>query len=486
MWLRWRMVRSPGLRFTLCLAPVLVSWLVFAAAKSADSVTSAQLIAAVAVAPAAFLGFAFLAVVAPLTGSGGAELVPTDQLIAFPVRPRTVFLAGLALAPVNLVWIVQLIVLSGETAYLTVGGNGAAGALVLALFVVGLTISGQAIAWGVVGLRQRLYGRRAIALLGFSFAVAVVVVVRAGWSRRILSATPTHAVVDSILHGPGRLWLVTNVCLLAGIVSATFLGSRACAWSLRRASDAATFNTVTVRRRAQRRSIFWELVAVDRASAWRASALRRGALVLALLPGLVALGTGIPWQPVIILPGLVAAGAGLLFGVNMFCLDGSGAVWLASLPHAPNIAVRAKLFVLTETVSVSVVLAVLTGSLRSPGLPTATQLSAIVVASVACSALVIATCMSLSIRHPHRADLRSPRDAVAPPGALAAASARLAVPAALVGMILQVSSGTGLWWLPPLIGMPVFLIAIAWLHRNLQRWCDAETRALVNQAVSAG
>ena len=78
-----------------------------------------------------------------------------------------------------------------------------------------------------------------------------------------------------------------------------------------------------------------ELVAVDRASVWRAPALRRGAVVLALLPGLLAAGAQLPWSSLVVLPGLVAAAAGLLFGVNAFCLDGPGAVWLASLPHPP-------------------------------------------------------------------------------------------------------------------------------------------------------
>src|SRR4051794_41953804 len=71
---------------------------------------------------------------------------------------------------------------------------------------------------------------------------------------------------------------------------------------------------------------------MDRASVWRSRSLRRGLLVLGILPGAAAALADLPWSSLVLLPALVSAGAGLLFGVNAFCLDGPGAVWLGSLP----------------------------------------------------------------------------------------------------------------------------------------------------------
>ena len=186
------------------------------------------------------------------------------------------------------------------------------------------------------------------------------------------------------------------------------------------------------------------------------------------------------------LPGLVAAGAGLLFGVNAFCLDGSGAVWLASLPHDPRLVARAKAIVLAETVLAAAVVAAFAGSLRSPGAPTAAQVAAIAASVIACTALVVAGALKMSTKHPHRADLRGPRDAVAPPGALAIASARLALPAAFTGIILGSASQIGVWWWPPLLATPVFLLAVLSVIRSLRRYDDPFVRARIVQAVAAG
>jgi hypothetical protein len=176
----------------------------------------------------------------------------------------------------------------------------------------------------------------------------------------------------------------------------------------------------------------------------------------------------------------------LLFGVNAFCLDGSGAVWLASLPHDPRLMARAKLSVLTETVFGAVLIAGLTGSLRSPGRPTPAEVSAIVTSGLACGALVIATCMALSVRRPHRADLNGPRDAIAPPGALTAASAKLALPAGLVGLLLETASTTDVWWFPLLVGLPIVLASGLWLRRSMSAYADPTVRASEDSVVASG
>ena len=488
--LRWQMARTPGLRFGIVLGAVAVCWLLTLVVGSAAGLDPVSLATAVELAPAAYLGFGLLAVVAPLTAGGGNEVVPPDQLVAFPMRPATQFFGGLLLAPANLVWVLQLLVLAAMTAYLTIGGSLLRGGLTSLAYVLGLTVLGQALAWLVVGLRQTRRGRRVVAVAGFALLVTAVVVVRVGYGNAVLASSPTRGVVRAVvLGGAGelQLWLLTTGALLLALALGLFGGVRLCAWALSRPGDAGTGRrTEPVRRRPPRRSALLELVAVDRASVWRAPALRRGGLVLAVLPGLVAAGAAVPWESLVILPGLVAAGAGLLFGINAFCLDGSGAVWLASLPHDPRLVLRAKAVVLSETVLAAVVLAAVSGSLRSPGTPTPSEVTAIIASGVTCTVVVVTMALASSVRRPHRADLSGPRDAVAPPGALALASLRLAVPTALVGILLGSSLQLGAWWWPLVVALPPLLLCWLSLRRTFARYADPVVRARVVQVVSAG
>ncbi len=488
--LRWQMTREPGLRIALVAGTAFLLWLVALAVGSAGSLDPVSRATAVELAPATFLGFGLLAIVAPLTAGGGAEVVPSNQLVAYPVRPSTAFFGGLLLAPANLVWVVQLIALAAMTAYLTVGGALLPGAVTAGVYVLGLTVLGQATAWLVAGLRQTSRGRLAVAAAGTALLVSCVVVVRAGKGRDAIDASPTRSVVAGVAAGGAgdlQRWAVTTGVMLAVLGAAVVLGTWACSWALRRPGDAGTGRrTAPVRRRTARRTALGELLAVDRASVWRAPALRRGGLVLAFLPGLVTVGAAAPWTSLVILPGLVAAGAGLLFGVNAFCLDGSGAVWLASLPHDPRLALRAKLLVMTETVFATVVVVLVAGSLRSPGQPTAVEIAAIAASAVTCTAVVVTVALGLSVRRPHRADLHGPRDAVAPPGALALASLRMAAPAAGVGVLLSASTVFGSWLLPLVLALPVLMTCGLLLNRSAQRHCDPQIRSRIVQAVSAG
>lgn len=490
MALRWQMARTPGIRVAVLLGAATVGWLLHLVLGSGELLDAPTLATAVEIAPAAYLGFGALALIAPLTAGGGNEVVPPDQLAVHPVRPATQFFGGLLLAPLNLVWVVQLLSLAALTSYLTIDGSLLRGVATSLSYVLCLTITGQAVAWLVVGLRQTQRGRRSVGAVGVSLLLTAIVLVRTGYGQMLLDRTPTRSITAGVVAGgDGQLlrWGVTTAGLLVVALVSLLLGARTCAWALRRPADVGmNRHTEPVRRREGKRSALRELVAVDRASVWRAPALRRGGLVLAILPGLIAAGAAVPWESMIVLPGLVAAGAGLLFGVNAFCLDGSGAVWLASLPHDPRLVARAKAIVLAETVLAAVAVAAVAGSLRSPGTPTAAQVTAILASALACSALVVAGGMRMSTRRPHRADLRGPRDAVAPPGALAVASARLALPAAFVGILLGSASQTGVWWWPPLLATPVLLLALLSIMRSLRRYDDPFVRARIVQTVAAG
>lgn len=486
---RWQMARAPGVRLGLVLGVLVVLWLLSEVSRTGQLVDTATLGAAVQIAPAAFLGFGLLAVLSPLASGGGDELVPQDQLVAYPVRPAAQFAGGLVLAPLDLVWIAQLLGLAALTSCLTLDGSALRGATTTAAYVAAVTVLGRSLSWAVTGLQRSVAGRRLVtagAVAGLAAAVAAVRTPAVGE----LFVGPARAVVGGVIAGSDghlRQWSVVTGSLVAVAGSGLLLGLLACRWALRRPGDAVDHRTTgRVRRRAARSGPLGALVAVDRASVWRAPALRRGGLVLAVLPGLLAAGAALPWGSVVVLPGLVAAGAALLFGVNAFGLDAAGSLWLASLPHDPRLALAAKAVVVTETVLAAVLLAVLLGSSRSPGVPTGAEVAATACSAVLSTAVVVALALHASVARPHRAELRGGRDAVAPPGALAMASVRLAAPTAVVGVLLGAAGATAQPWLPLAITAPLLLVCACSLRRTARRWADPGQRARVVHTVATG
>ena len=290
--LRWQMARSPGTRAGVVVGVALVLELLVLVLRSGGHVDTVTLATAIELAPAAYLGFAVLAVLAPLAAGGGHDVVPPDQLTPFPVRPATQFLGGLLLAPLNLVWLVQLLGLAALTAWLSLDGPLLLGAVTTAAYVAATTVLGQDLAWLVAGLRATRRGRRGVVLAGTALAVGAVVLVHAGRADEAVAASPTHAVVAAVIAGAdGHLaqWAAVSagLALLAG--AGAVAGVRTCGWALHRPrDDGGHAGTGPLRRRAARAGPLRELVAVDRASVWRAPALRRGAVVLAVLPGLLA------------------------------------------------------------------------------------------------------------------------------------------------------------------------------------------------------
>jgi hypothetical protein len=488
--LRWQMIRSTGVRATLVLVLAMVVWLMILVAGGASVIEPAAVRTAVELAPQTFLGFAILAILAPLTAGGGTEIFPPDQVVAYPIRPRTQYLGALLLAPLNLVWVLQILGIIAETAFLTHGGRVLAGALTSVAYVVAITALGQSLAWLIVGVRQTQRGRRSIGFAGGGLLLGAVLTVKTGVGGALLDHSPTRVIVHGISAGArGDLvrWGVTTGLLVVVAALSLALGERTCGWALRRPGDAGSQRaTRVVQRRLEHTSALRTLIAMDRASVWRAPALRRGGLVLLFLPSMAAFVAKVPWSSLAVLPGLVAAGAGLLFGINAFCLDSSGAVFLASLPHDPRLIARSKLLVLIETVFGAVVVTALAGSLRSPGHPTTTELVSIVFSALACTATVVASGLASSVRRPHRADLAGPRDAVAPPGALVLASLRLTVPTGIVALLMEGAAGVQTWWFPLLVAVPVLLVCSDSVRRSLRLYADPQVRSRIVQTVSAG
>ena len=488
--LRWAMLRTASAKTSAVVCAAGVLWLLTLAVR-ADSLADDTVVNTVLeIAPGVFLGFAVLALIAPVTAGGGHEVVPQDQLVAFPVTSRTQFLGGLVLAPVNLVWAANLLVIAGMTALLTFGDGAPLAWLTTLSYVVAVTLLGQAVAWLIVGARQTRQGRRSVTAALCLLALGTPFALQAGWGDTFLNSGPSFRVVLAVIAGGAvrwAEWAPTTLVLVVVAAVAAVGGVRACSWALRRPSDLRSTATLrSVRRRGTPRSELLAVLAVDRASAWRAPALRRGGVVILVLPGLVAATLQVPWESLVVMPGLVAAGAGLLFGINAFALDGSGAVWLSSLPARPMLLLASKLIVVSETVAASVFVAASVGALRSNQAPTAAEVASMVGAGVACTAVVVALCLHASVRRPSRADLRGPRDAVAPPGALAAASARLALPCALIAMAIAASASADAAWFPLLVALPFTLMAALSLLRSMRFYADPHRRAGIVQAVSAG
>jgi hypothetical protein len=488
--LRWRMIRTRRTRRGLLALVAAALTLIAVAVVGATTLPQESAFNAALLTPTAFLVFALSAVVSPLAAGGGYDLFPAEQLEVYPVRPSTSFVVTLLMAPLNVAWAVQLAGLLVLTAYVVGAQPGLAAALAFTLvYVAAMTVTGQSLAWIVVGARRRRAGRLILLALVVTTTAAAALTLRSGW-QPVLDRAPTRHLVIAMLAGGTRQYVVWGkglALLVVLTVVATVVGARATAWALRRPpTTTARAWSGAVPRRSPRRDVGAELRAVDRASVWRAPALRRGALVIALMPAAVGIVARFNWEQIALTTGLVSAGAGLLFGVNIFCLDGSGAVWLASHPHDPRLVFRAKARVLVETCLVSATIAAVASGLRAQAAPKPAELAAVVAAGICCTALVVGTCLRLSVERPHRADLRGPRDTPAPPGTMAVYSTRLAVMTTFAALAVATMAELDRWWLPLAMGAAIAVLGVSAYLRTLTLFVDETTRSRVALTVSAG
>jgi hypothetical protein len=226
------------------------------------------------------------------------------------------------------------------------------------------------------------------------------------------------------------------------------------------------------------------MLRLDRASIWRSVPLRRGLLVLGLMPGAVALAGALTWDLITVLPGLVASGGALLFGVNAWCLDGRGALWRDSLPASPRIAFVSKVVVMLEVLLVSGSLTILLASLRA-GAPSAAELCSVVLALLVVAFQVAATSMRWSVRSPYASDMRSARATPAPPVVMAGYSARLAMKTTLVGLVFSATALASDWRVPVLAALPMLLWSAYRLARTESAWAEPVVRARVIAVVAS-
>lgn len=489
--LRWRMVRSARTRWGFAALAASVPAAAAAAVLVGQLAPADYRTEATLLAPTAYVSVAVIALLAPLVAGGGNELFPDSQLVAYPVTARTTYITSLALTPLNLAWTSQLVGLLGVTSYIAPLSATFPLALVTALAYLGLvTVAGQAVGWAVVGVRQTRRGRLLTWTVAAGAAVLGVSLVVAGRLADVLDSTPATWVVIAALNGAEgyyTTWTWITATLLSGALAAWVLGARVCAWALRRPGGAADrIDARHVPRRRPAPSIHRELLRVDRASVWRSSSIRRGLLVLGLLPGGIAAAADLDWPTLTLLPGLVAAGAGLLFGVNVFSLDGAGGVWLAAQPHDPAHAFWSKARVVTEVCAVGIVLTVAAGSVRTGRWPTPDEAAALACCTAVVVARVVALCLALSVRRPHRADLRGPRDSPAPPGVMAAYSARLALTTTLVALLFSGLAELAGWRWSVAVAVPFLLLSIRGMLAARRAWLHPVVRSRVVLAVANG
>lgn len=488
---RWRRVGSRRRALSgLLLAVAVTAAVAVLPALHPEAGVSEQSEYVLILVPTMMLGLLALAVVSAVGSGGGRELLPRDQAAIHPLGATTDHLGALVLAPLNVAWLLQAWILLGSVAW----GLGpdpvgllAAQAITLA-WLVAATAVAQVVAWWVEVLRR---GRRGVVIwrgllvgLGVGLVLVRLTVDLATLPTRVPTLPLLFAMDDARRGNPGPALLALLV-LLALAAIAVALGLWPAHLAARRTPrEEVRADTVRHRPRRPPRSDRAALVSLDRASMWRSVPLRRGALVLALGPGLVALAGGLPWTTVIVLPGLVVSGAALLVGVNAWCLDERGLLWRESLPLGARDVFDARAWVLAEGAGVAALVTIALGALRA-GTPTAAEAWAVACVWVVVTLQVVATVMTWSLRSPYAVSMRSARATPAPPAVMVGYSARLALSTTLTALVFTAAAMLGPWWVPLAVA-PVFL---AWSARRLGRaraaWVDPVDRARVVVTVAA-
>jgi hypothetical protein len=433
--------------------------------------------------PTAFAGFLVLTLASSVASGGGRELVPREQLVAYPVSPTTDHLGALLLAPLNIAWLLQCWLLLGSAAY-ALGRSSlplVAGAFA---WVLAATAIGQVVAWSVEGLRRTTHGvllARAIAVAGIAAAAALQLTHRLG---HVLDVLPTRWVVTGLITGFGWRWLLTMAVIVALFGVAVLLGAVPAHLTARlQPREELRVESGRYRARPTSTSDFGALLRVDRASVWRAVPMRRGLVVLSVGPGLVSLAGDLPWNQMTILPGLVASGGALLFGVNAWSLETRGALWRESLPVSPATVFAARAWVLLEFLVVASGVMLGLAALRA-GIPTAAELAALLCTWLVVILQVLSASMRWSLRSPYSVDLRSARATPAPPIAMVGYSTKLAASTTVTGLLFSGLSQVDAWPLSVLAAAPFVGWSLVRLLRARDGWAEPVTRARVVMTVA--
>lgn len=437
--------------------------------------------------PAAVLGFLLTATIAGVASAGGREMVPADQAVAFPLGTTTDHLASLLLAPLNLAWIVQAWALLAAVAAVSGPERIWAAQLPVVLWVAAATSVAQVLSWLIEIVRLHRGGAWVVRAVALVLGAALLGLAARGHLLAWATSLGGGSVVELSRAGAAGQWgsWLVGLLVLALLTGAAVpLGAVAARRAGRRPPRVQT--SVETRSHPPRRDpagVLRALVRIDRASVWRSAPLRRGIVLLAVLPMLVALAGRLEWAVVPVLPGLAASGGALLFGVNAWCLDARGAVWRESLPVSPRHTLLARAWVLTEMLVVAELATVVVSGARA-GVPTAAELAATLAAAAVVSLRVVASSLRWSVRRPFGVDLRRARATPAPPAVMVGYSARLSVMATLTGLLFSTLGQVAPWTWSVGAGAVLGLTSLASLRRTVRRWETPAVRARVVATVS--
>jgi hypothetical protein len=438
--------------------------------------------------PAGFLAFFVTTATAVLFAGGGREALPAEQAVAYPVGPTTDHLATLVMAPLNLAWLLQTWTLLFTVSALTADGNLAAAVLPVVVWLLACTTVVQLLAWVVEYVRRGPRGELMVRTAAGLLLAAAAGVVSTGHLLEVTAWTPAawaSALPGLGVEGDWLPWALGCVALAGVTVLAVGFGATAARWTWRR--PARTQAQVETGRYAPRpfpSSDLGALVGIDRGSVWRSAPLRRGLMLLSLLPVIVAFAGQLDWLMVPVLPGLVASGGALLFGVNAWALDARGAVWRESLPVPARTVLLARSWVLVEVLTVAALATLVICGIRA-GVPRAAELSAALCATVVVAVRTVASAMRWSVRRPYRVDQRSVRATPAPPLVMVAYSARLALGATLTGLVFSVLGRLVPWWWSVLLALALVATSAFSLWRTARRWERPQVRSHIVETVAS-
>ena len=435
--------------------------------------------------PSAMAGILLLNMLSAVASGGGRELISRDQAGAPPGQPdhRPPGRAADGAAE-------HLVDDPGLDPVRLDGLQLRAGKLLQAQVVMLLwmcfsTAVGQVVAWTIEATRRGRYGIGLTRGLFVCLGLVAVAIQLTGNTTDLLDRIPTLWVFQGAVSGWSVRWAVTVVALLVGILVAVVLGAvPAHVAAKRMPRDEARMETDQHEPRPLARSVMGTLIRLDRGSVWRSVPMRRGVMVLAIGPGLVAIFGNLPWSSMTILPGLVASGGALLFGVNAWSLDGRGALWRESLPVTPSNVFDARAWVITEFLAVAACITLGLGALRA-GIPNGTETAALVCTLVVVLLQVVGASMRWSLLHPFPVDMRSARATPAPPATMVGYSARLAVCTTFTGLFFSACSKFPDWRLSVLVAIPCVLWSGMRFLRTSRRWEDPMLRARVVTTTAA-
>lgn len=436
------------------------------------------------VLPTAMAAFVLLAVVSAAASGGGRELIARDPASIHPISPTTDHLGALILAPLNIAWMLQAWLLLGVAAY----GVGTASLVpaqsIMLLWLAAGTSAAQVLAWTLEWWRRTSHGIVVVRALGALVVLAAVGLQLSGNLAAFFDQIPTREVVVSMSGGFTQRWGVTLAIAVVALAVLVALGAVPAHLAAHRTPrDELKVETGRYQARSMPRTLIGAMVRTDRASVWRAVPMRRGVLVLALGPALVALLGDLQWDTMTILPGLVASGGALLYGVNAWCLDSRGTLWRESLPVPASVVFDARTYVLGEFLLVASLATVLVAGLRA-GVPNPSELSALVATLVVVVVQVVGAAMRWSSERPYAVDLRSARATPAPPAMMVAYSSRLALSTTLTGVFFSVLSHARSPLLAVVVAVPMLAWSLTRLLRVREAWVDPPQRARVVMTVA--